>query len=60
LALDVDEIVDHDNCEIFDDVELDNNVDIEFCDGEKRLPLICSLSLCLLFAGAAFCCFLLA
>eukprot|EP00957_Ditylum_brightwellii_P050932 3863040-Ditylum_brightwellii.AAC.1 len=54
-------IVEHDNGEMFDDVELDNVVDVEFCDGEKRLPLLCSLSFCsYLLCAAALCCFLVA
>ena len=54
LALDADEIVEPDNGEMFDNVDLDDIVDVELCDGEKRLPFICSLSLCLfLFSAAA-------
>ena len=61
LASDVVEIVEHDNGEMFDEVEFDNIVDVELCDGEKRLPLLCSLSfsLCLLFLADA-CYFLVA
>ena len=61
LASDVVEIVEHDKGEIIDDVDIDDVVDVEFCDGEKRLPLLCSLFLCLfLFCAAATCFFLVA
>ena len=61
LASDVVEIVEHDEGEMFDDVDIDDVVDVELCDGEKRLPLLCSFSFSLLllfFADA--CCFLAA
>ena len=35
LALDVDKFVEPDNDEMFDDVDLDDTVDVELCDGEK-------------------------
>ena len=61
LASDVVEIVEDDEGEMFDDVDIDDVVDVELCDGEKRLPLLCSLSLCLLFCCASsFDCFLVA
>ena len=61
LDLDVNEIVEHDNGGMFDNVDLDDIVDVELCDGEKRLPFICFLSLgLLLFSYAALSCFLLA
>ena len=57
LASDVVEIVEHDEGEMFDDVEFDDIVDVELCDGKKRLPLLFSFFLCLLlFSYAALSC----
>eukprot|EP00957_Ditylum_brightwellii_P083542 6350134-Ditylum_brightwellii.AAC.1 len=57
----MDEIVEHDNGEMFDNVEFHNVVDVELCDGEKRLPLLYSLCPCLLLLSLpALTCFLVA
>ena len=40
LASDVVEIVEHDDGVMLDNVEFDDVVDVELCDGEKRLPLL--------------------